>query len=201
MMKILKERSLSRFMAHLENGDAILIISGCRNKNSRSLNNLNTESIRMAALKNRFSYNKVKGGYEEDGNVPVFEESSIIYAPKEREEELYEFGKRWGSHCKQEAVFFLYKAIQNCRLNEQIRIIRSPFIKSLKRFGWESSIQDSWVHISLRLKANDSRLQIYLMSMNTLKMMYCRQHAERTTGMIDDIRNCDIYHSFLGKPK
>ena len=108
MMKILKERSLSRFMAHLENGDAILIISGCRNKNSRSLNNLNTESIRMAALKNRFSYNKVKGGYEEDGNVPVFEESSIIYAPKEREEELYEFGKRWGSHCKQEAVFFVH---------------------------------------------------------------------------------------------
>ena len=32
------EKSLQRLMKHLENGDAVLIISGCRNGNSCDIN-------------------------------------------------------------------------------------------------------------------------------------------------------------------
>ena len=96
------EKSLQRLMKHLENGDAVLIISGCRNGNSRNDNDSDTDSIRVNALKHEFTYHRVKVDCKEDENNPVYEESTIIYAPKEWEDELYSYGKRWGEHCEQE---------------------------------------------------------------------------------------------------
>ena len=95
-------------MKHLENGDAVLIISGCLNGNSRNDNDSDTDSIRVNALKNEFTYHRVKLDGKEDENNPVYEESTIIYAPKEWEDELYSYGKRWGEHCEQESIFFIH---------------------------------------------------------------------------------------------
>ena len=40
------EKSLQRLMKHLENGDAVLIISGCRNGNSCDINLRKMKTIR-----------------------------------------------------------------------------------------------------------------------------------------------------------
>ena len=102
------EKTLKSLMKHLENGDAILIISGCLNGNSRNDNDSDTDSIRINALKNEFTYHRVKVDCKEDENNPVYEESTIIYAPKEWEDELYSYGKRRGEHCEQESIFFIH---------------------------------------------------------------------------------------------
>ena len=102
------EKTLKSLMKHLEDGDAVLIISGCRNGNSRNDNDSDTDSIRVNALKHEFTYHRVKVDGKEDENNPVYEESTIIYAPKEWEDELYSFGKRWGAHCEQESIFFIH---------------------------------------------------------------------------------------------
>ena len=102
------EKSLQRLMKHLENGDAVLIISGCLNGNSRNDNDSDTDSIRVNALKNEFTYHRVKVDGKEDENNRVYEEFTIIYAPKEWEDELYSYGKRWGAHCEQESIFFIH---------------------------------------------------------------------------------------------
>ena len=46
------EKSLQRLIKHLENGDTVLIISGCRNGNSCDINYDDTNDIRINALKN-----------------------------------------------------------------------------------------------------------------------------------------------------
>lgn len=102
------EKSLQRLMKHLENGDAVLIISSCRNGNSLNDNDSDTDSIRINALKNEFTYHRVKVDGKEDENNRVYEEFTIIYAPKEWEDELYSYGKRWGAHCEQESIFFIH---------------------------------------------------------------------------------------------
>ena len=45
------EKTLKSLMKHLENGDAVLIISGCRNGNSCDINYDDTNDIRINALK------------------------------------------------------------------------------------------------------------------------------------------------------
>lgn len=102
------EKSLQSLMKHLENGDAVLIISGCLNGNSRNDNDSDTDSIRVNALKHEFTYHRVKVDGKEDENNRVYEEFTIIYAPKEWEDELYSYGKRWGAHCEQESIFFIH---------------------------------------------------------------------------------------------
>ena len=49
------EKSLQRLIKHLENGDTVLIISGCRNGNSCDINYDDTNDIRINALKNEFT--------------------------------------------------------------------------------------------------------------------------------------------------
>ena len=102
------EKTLKSLMKHLENGDAVLIISGCLNGNSRNDNDSDTDSIRVNALKHEFTYHRVKLDGKEDENNRVYEEFTIIYAPKEWEDELYSYGKRWGEHCEQESIFFIH---------------------------------------------------------------------------------------------
>ena len=102
------EKTLKSLMKHLEDGDAVLIISGCRNGNSRNDNDSDTDSIRVNALKHEFTYHRVKVDGKEDENNRVYEDFTIIYAPKEWEDELYSYGKRWGAHCEQESIFFIH---------------------------------------------------------------------------------------------
>ena len=102
------EKTLKSLMKHLENGDAVLIISGCLNGNSRNDNDSDTDSIRVNALKHEFTYHRVKVDGKEDENNRVYEDFTIIYAPKEWEDELYSYGKRWGAHCEQESIFFIH---------------------------------------------------------------------------------------------
>ena len=102
------EKTLKSLMKHLEDGDAVLIISGCRNGNSCDINYDDTNDIRINALKNEFTYHRVKVDGKEDENNRVYEEFTIIYAPKEWEDELYSYGKRWGAHCEQESIFFIH---------------------------------------------------------------------------------------------
>ena len=102
------EKSLQRLMKHLENGDAVLIISGCLNGNSRNDNDSDTDSIRVNALKHEFTYHRVKVDGKEDETNRVYVEFTIIYAPKEWEDKLYSYGKRWGAHCEQESIFFIH---------------------------------------------------------------------------------------------
>ena len=78
-MDKLLESGLNRLNQHLENGEAMAIVSAFRSDNSLSTNRENTEKLRKLALTAGFGYVKVVGGYVEevDGKkIPVEEDST-----------------------------------------------------------------------------------------------------------------------------
>lgn len=107
-MHLLTERSLSRVLRRLENGEVALLISGCRGDNTYKENLSATRAIRNALSKNGFSYHKIRGGYAESGNKAVFEESTMAYAPKEDANRLLSLGKKLGKAYEQDSILFVH---------------------------------------------------------------------------------------------
>ena len=105
-MDKLLESGLNRLNQHLENGEAMAIVSAFRSDNSLSTNRENTEKLRKLALTAGFGYVKVVGGYVEevDGKkIPVEEDSTIIYEPKGLERSLLTFAMGMGIKFKQDS--------------------------------------------------------------------------------------------------
>lgn len=109
-MDKLLESGLNRLNQHLENGEAMAIVSAFRSDNSLSTNRENTEKLRKLALTAGFGYAKVVGGYVEevDGKkIPVEEDSTIIYAPKGLERSLLTFAMGMGIKFKQDSILWV----------------------------------------------------------------------------------------------
>ena len=104
----LEEASLGRFLQHRDNKDPMLFLSGDRAENTKSNNRANQSKIKKLIKDKGFGYNRVKGGYIENGTTAVDAESSfVIYGDTEREQELLDFGMEVGKKFKQDAILFV----------------------------------------------------------------------------------------------
>lgn len=108
-MKLL-ESGLNRLAQHLDNGEAMAIVSAFRSELPLSVNRENTERLRKMALTAGFGYVKSTGGYVEkvdDKDVAVEEESTIIYAPKGLEKSLLTFAMGMGIKYNQDSILWV----------------------------------------------------------------------------------------------
>lgn len=104
----LSEASLGRFWQHFQNNEPIAVLSGDRNENTKAENKANFNFIKRHVSLAGFGYNKVKGGYVEEGGKKVADESSVvIYAPKDREKELFDLAMSLGKKFKQSSIMFI----------------------------------------------------------------------------------------------
>ena len=123
----LNEASLKRFETHLEKGNPMAILSADKGYRTKSQNKINEQELkrfaRMAEIelaegvfvKSMFGFMKTKGGYVEkstDG-IPkilkreVNENSIILIADKNREEDLFNFAIAMGERYDQESVLLI----------------------------------------------------------------------------------------------
>lgn len=110
----ISEASLGRLNQHLEDGDAVAIVSACRSERTDAENKAKTNELRRRVLGMHFGYNKAVGGYTEtlpDGSTSdkVQETSTIIYASPEREKELFRLAFQLGEDFDQECILFIHK--------------------------------------------------------------------------------------------
>lgn len=117
--EFLNEASLSRFWQHIQDGNAIAIISNAiaiisadRDERFSSENKSKTLELRRFVRDAGFGYVKVVGGYTEvknDGyeNHVDNETSSIIYAEAKRERELLKLVCWLGERFEQDSVLFV----------------------------------------------------------------------------------------------
>ena len=109
----LNEAHISRFFMHLKDENmAIAIISSDRKENTKQENDENYRSLKDFTIKAKFGYVKVKGGYIENkgskDEVKIDGEKSIIlYADKNREQELKEFAITAGRLFDQDSILFI----------------------------------------------------------------------------------------------
>lgn len=105
---LLQEASLSRFIYHMKSGNPIAFVSGDRDENTLEQNKANRQAIKRYIRLADFGYNRVKGGYVEEGGNKVDAESSfIIYGTPKREEELYDFALALGKKFGQSSILFV----------------------------------------------------------------------------------------------
>lgn len=103
----LTEASINRFETHLKNGDAIGAVSGDREGLNREERKKNFREIKRLLGMAKFGYIRVKGGYREEGGYVDDESSVIVYAPKEREQELKNLIVAIGKRFNQSSVMFI----------------------------------------------------------------------------------------------
>lgn len=105
---IINEASLGRFWQHYNNQEPIAFISADRNENTKQENRANYQKLKNAVSMAGFGYNKIKGGYVEEGGVRVEDENSIvIYGSKDREKELLKLVMSLGIRFKQSSIMFV----------------------------------------------------------------------------------------------
>ena len=99
------EASFSRLYIHLERGDAVAIISANRSENTEEENENNYQHMMAAVTRARFGYNRVIGGYRENGRE-VEEKSLVLYASKDRAKELKDLAVMIGRKYKQDSILY-----------------------------------------------------------------------------------------------
>lgn len=122
----LQEASLGRFWDHYNNKEPIAFISGDRDENDKSENKANFASLKRLVSLAGFGYNRVKGGYVEEGGKRVDSENSlVIYGGNpSNEKRLYDLAVGLGKRFKQSSIMF---------------------IDSEQNVFWVSTRDDSWV--------------------------------------------------------
>lgn len=105
--EFLNEASLSRFYQHYQNKEPILFISADRSENDKTQNNKNFELLKRHIKLSGFGYNKIKGGYIENGKRIDSENSLVIYASHDQEQELLDLGMSLGKYFKQDSIMFI----------------------------------------------------------------------------------------------
>lgn len=106
--EIINEASLGRFWKHYNDNEPIAFISADRNENTKQENKANYQKLKNAVSMAGFGYNRIKGGYVEEGGVRVEDENSlVIYASKDREKELLKLVMSLGIRFKQSSIMFI----------------------------------------------------------------------------------------------
>lgn len=122
----LQEASLGRFWDHYNNKEPIAFISGDRDENDKSENKANFASLKRLVSLAGFGYNRVKGGYVEEGGKRVDSENSLVIygGDPSNEKRLYDLAVGLGKRFKQSSIMF---------------------IDSEQNVFWVSTRDDSWV--------------------------------------------------------
>ena len=104
----LNEASLGRLYQHLKNKDPIAFVSGDREDSEPGENKANRANLKRYLNLSGFGYNRIKGGYVEEGGKRVDAESSfVIYSDKAREEQLRDLAIALGKKYKQSSILFV----------------------------------------------------------------------------------------------
>ena len=88
MIKPINESSWGRLYQHIQEGDAIGIITAFRGNLSLADNRRRNKQLENMIRALHFGFNKIEGHYVEDENGDVAEETFVIYSDPERQEEL-----------------------------------------------------------------------------------------------------------------
>ena len=105
---LLKESRLVRLMQHLDNKDPIAFISSDRHDLSDKKNKENYNKLKGDTKLAGFGYNRIIGGYIEDGGHEVPDESSlIVYGSKDKEKRLLSFAMAMGKKYNQDSILFV----------------------------------------------------------------------------------------------
>lgn len=82
------ESSWGRLYQHIQEGDAIGIITAFRGNLSLAENRKRNKQLENMIRALHFGFNKIEGHYVEDENGDVAEETFVVYSDEERKEEL-----------------------------------------------------------------------------------------------------------------
>lgn len=108
----LTEASIQRFKKHLDDKLPMLFISPCRNSSSTDKEVIQANNRRIQDLKNilhsyHYGYNKIRGGWVEDEFGTVEEDSFLVYASIDEEDNLLKLGFDLVRKFNQDAAIFI----------------------------------------------------------------------------------------------
>ncbi len=109
MEQTLLEASLGRFWQHYKEHKPMAFVSADRNERTKKENAAAYKDLKKWVQQSNFGYNRVKGGYVEEGGRTVDNENSVLIIGKGPEDEhrLYNFAVSLGKHFQQSSILFI----------------------------------------------------------------------------------------------
>ncbi len=105
--KLLTEASLERLRQHLDKKEPIAFISATITDFDAAESKLMTHGLYHYIRAYQFGYNKINGGCTMDDGEFAEEQSAVVYAKPEEQDELFEFAKKAADFFEQESILLV----------------------------------------------------------------------------------------------